>query len=38
VKIFELQELRGPSMVVWGKYPGIDLGPASFRAVRRCGT
>jgi hypothetical protein len=23
----------------WGeKYPGIDLGPASFRAARRCGT
>jgi hypothetical protein len=37
LKIFELQELRWPSMV-WGeKYPGIDLGPASFRAARRCG-
>jgi hypothetical protein len=37
-RIFELQELRWPSMVVGEKYPGIDLGPASFRAARRCGT
>jgi hypothetical protein len=36
VKIFELQELRWPSMVVGEKYPGIDLGPASSRAARRC--
>jgi hypothetical protein len=38
VKIFELQELQWPSMVVGEKYPGIDLGPTSFRAARRCGT
>jgi hypothetical protein len=37
-RIFELQELRWSSMVVGEKYPGIDLGPASFRAARRYGT
>jgi hypothetical protein len=34
-EIFELQELRWPSMAVRGKYPGIDS-PARLRGTRCC--